>query len=300
MSPGAIRERLEALYAPCVLCEHRCGAMRPDGEQGACGLADEVVVYNRMLHMGEERELVPSYAMFTSGCSMLCSFCSEFEHLRPPFGRGGTEAGELAAKVASHLGQLAQQGIAAKNLNFVGGEPSIVLPWIASFVEALDELMEERPPILLNTNGYMTAEVLALATHLADIFVVDLKFGDDRCAEEIGDVPRYTEVLHRNLALLARSASGVGEGGLRAGVALWVRHLLMPDHLSCCTAPSLSWLAAHAPVARVNVMPAFFPFSGGSNTRWRDLSAEEREEGRLLLDASGLVEGWFDGRRSGS
>lgn len=295
----AIRDALDALHAPCVLCEHRCGAMRRDGERGACGLDDGTVVYNRMLHVGEERELVPSYAIFLSGCSLLCSFCSEQEHLRPPFAGTTVTAADLAARVALHIEQLRQRIPLIRNINFVGGEPSIALPFIADFAAALEEALEAPPPLLLNTNGYLTPEAWALATHLCDLFVVDYKFGNDRCAESIGDIARYTQTLRRNLTALEAANSGVHQTASPPvrPVELWVRHLVMPGHLECCTRPCLAWLAQHLPSARVNVMPAFFPFRGGTNTRWPQLDDEERERARQALVEARLPHPYWDGRR---
>lgn len=302
LTSAQVRQRLDALYAPCVLCEIRCGAMRPDGERGACGLAEHTHVYNRLLHMGEEAPLVPSYAIFVSGCNLMCSFCSEWEHLRPPFAPKPADPARLARKTARDLTRYAARVPVIRNINFVGGEPGIVLPFMARFAEAIDaETGGERPPLLLNTNGYLTPETLALATHLCPYMVLDYKFGNDGCAETIGGIHDYTEVLQRNLRLLHEANEGRGaviDGVPILPVTLWVRHLLMPDHLACCTAPCLDWLAQHAPSAHVNVMPAFVPFSGEGNDPWPELTDAERAEGRSLLDRSGLPLRYYDGRRA--
>jgi putative pyruvate formate lyase activating enzyme len=295
LSLEELEARLDALFAPCGLCEVRCGAMRSQGQEGPCGLADEVHVYNRLLHMGEEAPLVPSLAVFLSGCSMRCSFCSEAEHLRPPFRAKPVSPQRLAEQVA---GDLARAGREVRNINFVGGEPSIALPFLARFARALAARVPSPPPLLLNTNGYLTPEALVLATHLCPIWVVDLKFGQDRCGREVGAVAQYSEVLRRNLSWLHDPGTAPPHEGVYARpVQLWVRHLLMPGHLECCTKPCLDWLAAHTPQARVNLMPAFHPFDGPGNARWASLSAQERDEGLALLRASGLTRAWFDGRR---
>ena len=274
----ALIARLDALSSPCVACELRCGAARSDGQVGACGLAGQTHVYNRLLHLGEEAPLVPSYTIYLSGCSMACSFCSEAGHLVGPFPRPATDPERLARKVFPALGS-------ARNINFVGGEPTIQLPWIARFARAL-EAQGPTPPLLCNTNGYLTPEALTLSLELFSIWVVDLKFGNDRCAQGVSNTDDYVAVLHRNLLALAE-----------AGVELWVRHLVMPGHLSCCTAPVLSWLARHLPRARVNVMPAFVPFRHPNNDVWAELDGPDRERARDLLARSGVRRGFFDGRK---
>ncbi len=261
-----------------MACELRCGAERAAGQVGACGLGAETHVYNRLLHMGEEAQLVPSYTVYLSGCSMACSFCSEAQHLAPPFSRPATDPVALARKVTGSLGR-------ARNVNFVGGEPSIQLPWIARFAAELAELGPV-PPLLCNTNGYLTPEALELALEMFSIWVVDLKFGNDRCAQSVANTDDYTAVLRRNLHVLEE-----------AGVELWVRHLLMPGHLDCCTAQVLDWCADNLPSARVNVMPAFVPFRHNDNAEWGELSVDHRQRGRELLRRAGVSAPYFDGRR---
>jgi hypothetical protein len=38
-----------------------------------------------------------------------------------------------------------------------------------------------------------------------------------------------------------------------------IRHLVMPDHLECCTYTVLEWIAEYVPAAPVNVMAQFHP-----------------------------------------
>lgn len=269
--------------------------MRPDGERGACGLSDTTHVYNRLIHMGEEGPLVPSYAIFLSGCSMACSFCSEVTHLMPPFASPSTDPVSLARKVARDL---AKSPVKVRNINFVGGEPGISMPFLAKFVVALDAIVDERPPILLNSNGYLTPEALVLATHLCEIFVMDMKFGNDRCAQSIANTDEYTSVLQRNLAWLHSPKEAPEIDGVPfLPQKLWIRHLLMPGHLECCTRPALAWLAEHTPNARINLMPAFHDFGHKDNARWSALSREEKEAGRELLRGHNLRRPYFDGRR---
>jgi putative pyruvate formate lyase activating enzyme len=299
MTAVQVGDRLRDLYSPCVLCERRCGAHRTEGETGTCGLANEVFVYNRLIHLGEEGPLSPSYAIFLSGCSLACTFCSEWRHLQPPFERAPTTADELANAVISDL-ERAPARARPKNINFVGGEPTVALPFVAEFLAAADAIGAVLPAVLLNTNGFLTPSALALSTHLAELFVVDLKFGNDRCAQQVAGVGRYWGPLTRNLRALARQAfDDDARGNLHVPlmpVTLWVRHLLMPGHLECCTEPSLAWLADNAPDAHVNVMPAFVPSFGDPRTRWPELSPSERHRAEVLLRDSRIMNAFFDGR----
>lgn len=260
-----------------MLCEIRCGVDRAGGQRGVCGLAEHTPVYRRMIHFGEERPLVPSYVIWLSGCNFLCTFCSEHGHLRPDFPGQVLSPSALAELIDDDLSTSRHR---VKNLNFVGGEPAISLPYIADVVLALAERRADIPPLLLNTNGYLPAAVLEVALEMFEIFIVDLKFGDDGCARRLGGPKHYVETLHRVLDRLHAS-----------GREVWIRHLLMPDHLDCCTRPTLE-AVVRWPDFRVNLMPAFVAF----DRRWRSLRRDEVETARQLYEQTDLPHRYWDGR----
>lgn len=274
-----------ALAAPCHLCQLRCAVDRLAGERGRCGLADQTVVYSRMLHFGEERELVPSYIVSFSGCSMHCTFCSEDRHLRPPFAAPATDPVALAHALARELPAMRP---APKNLNFVGGEPSTSLPFILELVHHLERLWPAIPPLILNTNGLLTPEALELCRGVFDLFLVDLKFGPGDEGWRIGKVPDYFDTVTARLRELA---------AFKPAPDLWIRHLLMPGHVDCCTAPVIRWLEDHLPDARLNLMPGFVAFSGTRAARhWpTTLTPAEIDTARALLLNSRLRHRLWDG-----
>lgn len=55
-----------------------------------------------------------------------------------------------------------------------------------------------------------------------------------------------------------------------------IRHLVMPNHVECCTYPVLDWISRHAPAAPVNVMAQFRPdnFCDPASLKYRDKYAE--------------------------
>lgn len=287
LTPDAWRARIAAardLAAPCALCEIRCGVDRLADQRGRCGLARDTPIYSRMLHFGEEATLIPSYILNFSGCSMHCTFCSEDAHLRPPFRGEVWQPLQLAQTLARELPELRP---APRNLNCVGGEPSISLPFLLELAEHLADLYPQHPPWLLNTNGYLTPEALALTEDVFDIFVVDFKFGPGPCAYTIGKVERYFDTLTDRLLRIAR---------MPHQPRIIVRHLLMPGHLDCCTRPVLAWIAEHMPHVEVNLMPGFHPFSGTRATRfWSALGDEERDAALALLRKTPLDAPLWDG-----
>jgi putative pyruvate formate lyase activating enzyme len=261
-----------------MLCEVQCGVDRSAGVRGACGLAESTPVYRRLIHLGEELPLVPSYAVWLAGCNFACSFCSDDHALRPPLPGEHLSATELADRIAADLTASTRQ---VRNINFVGGEPGISLPFIADVATALAERVERLPPLLLNTNGFLTTAALECAIELFEIFVVDWKFGNDECARQIGTPADYSAILERNLRLLEDS-----------GRSVWVRHLLMPGHIDCCTHPVLARLETHSEEIHVNVMPAFVAF----DRRWSSLKAEEIASARAAYQKAAIGSRYWDGR----
>jgi len=70
---------------------------------------------------------------------------------------------------------------------------------------------------------------------------------------------------------------GDGNDGNLALIAQWgedfsIRHLVMPNHVECCTYPVLEWIAEYMPTVPVNVMAQFHPdnFCDSASTKYRE------------------------------
>jgi putative pyruvate formate lyase activating enzyme len=102
--------------------------------------------------------------------------------------------------------------------------------------------------MLWNSNFFMTEAAMRILRLLTDVWLPDFKFGPGRCAIGLSRTPRYWETVTRNLALLGQW-----------GEDLTIRHLVMPNHVACCTEPILDWLAETLPYAPVNIMDQYHP-----------------------------------------
>jgi putative pyruvate formate lyase activating enzyme len=105
----------------------------------------------------------------------------------------------------------------------------------------------------------MTLESMKILRVLTDVWLPDFKFGPGRCAMMLAKTPWYWETVTRNVALLAEW-----------GEDFSIRHLVMPNHVECCTYPVLEWIAECVPAAPVSVMAQFDPASA----KYRDKYAE--------------------------
>jgi len=81
----------------------------------------------------------------------------------------------------------------------------------------------------------------------------------------LAKTPWYWETVTRNIALIAQW-----------GEDFSIRHLVMPNHVECCTYPVLEWIAENVPSVPVNVMAQFRPdnFCDPSTPKYRDKHAE--------------------------
>lgn len=233
------RERLaraERHMRSCTLCEHRCGVDRTAGERGPCRAGCEARVFRHRVELGEELELIPSHLFYLSGCDLRCAFCiAEANAFNPLVGTELT-ADYFSAAVA--WGR--KQG--ARNIQWVGGEPTIHLPAILAAMSACRNL----PPVIWKSDFYGTPAAFELLDGVVDVFVADFKFGNDVCAQRLAKVDRYVATVTRNLAATAHSN-------------LIVRHLLLPGHFDCCYRQIVEHIARELPGTKVSIRDGYLP-----------------------------------------
>jgi len=225
-----------------------------------------------MMHMGEEEILRPTHAIFFSGCTATCSFCTAARFaFRPTYG-ARIPATALARRI------LQRQDEGARTVAFIGGDPVPHLPYIHRVHEALEGALHI--PLVFNSNYYVTGEALAIIDDLADIHLPDLKFGpataERDCGAEIGGMPGYWETVTDAIAhLLARKRQVI------------VRHLLMPGHIDCCTVPALAWLAGQQGV-QVSLLTQYLAPAHARGALAQTLAREDVERAMALAHELGL------------
>jgi len=263
----------------CNFCRWNCRVDRRQGaKHGTCQLESESRVGSYFHHRGEElpvRGIHGSGTIFFTSCNMRCVFCQNGDISHDKLNGTPTSPALLALM----MWQLRMEG--CHNINLVGGEPTIHLHNIVEAIrllrfqepnsEELANVMQAKAdsyvpsrlnwehayyagefnvPILWNSNFFMSPETMQLLRTLVDIWLPDFKFGSDKCAVFLAKTPWYWETVTRNLALV-----------YEWGDDMLIRHLIMPNHVECCTKPVLEWIARHTPEALVNVMDQYHPDS---------------------------------------
>ena len=256
MKKRLLKENLTKLFElmdPCRLCPRNCGAKRRQGEIGQCGIGDELSISSIGLHHGEEFPISGvrgSGTVFLAGCNLHCLFCQNADISQMRMGESLS-----AEQLAQAMVNLQKSG--AHNINWVS--PTHVVPMLA---EALLIAWEEglQIPLVYNTGGYDSLEVLALLDGIVDIYMPDMKYGDAETAKRlsgIDDYPHHNQAavreMYRQVGSLECDAQGIAKRGLL------VRHLVLPENLST-SEQVFSFLDEKLPgIVDVNVMAQYRP-----------------------------------------
>lgn len=253
----------------CTVCELRCGVDRLRGEPCPCRLGVNTYAYKRYVSLNEDPSLSPALRVFLGGCNFRCRFCDEGPDCFRPDHGNQIDPTSFAAGCERSLAR------GVKTISLIGGEPTLHPHTILATAAAA-----ARPlPLVLNSNMYMTPEILDLLEGVVTKYLADFKFGNDRCAKSIAGVPRYTEVLHQNLIHAARSTDVV------------VRHLLIPGHFDCCFRPVVDWLTHNLPAVPFQLYTGYVPCwkASGDRAIGRLNSRDEAAQATEYMRQAGLA-----------
>ena len=249
-----VEAALWSMLENCRCCPRRCGVNRLKGEAGFCSSTARLKVYSSGPHFGEERPLVGrggSGAVFFSNCNLLCCFCQNWQinHRGDGFYISHVRLAELMVGL--------QEG-GCHNINLV--TPSHVVPHIVKAVRlAIPQGL--RVPLVFNTGGYDSLEVIRMLDGIVDIYLPDFKYQDGTPAGKYSsgasDYPeiaaRVIKEMHRQTGVLRVDSTGVALRGLI------IRHLVMPENIAG-TDRFVQWVASELPRdTYVNIMAQYHP-----------------------------------------
>ncbi len=210
----------------CTMCPRACATNRLISADGFCKAGDRVEVYAAHLHFGEEPPISGtggSGTIFFSHCNMRCVYCQNYKLSQLSHGK------EMEIEDLARL-MLSLQRQKAHNINFV--TPTHFAAHVA------DAVLQARErgliiPIVYNSGGYESIETLKFLDGLVDIYLVDMRYGDNGAAATYSSCPDYVEVnqaavlqMYKQVGNLKLAPSGIAERGVI------IRHLLLPNNLS--------------------------------------------------------------------
>lgn len=230
-----MKNDFRSLMDPCGLCPRQCRAHRDSGRRGICGADSEVRIARAALHFWEEPPISGesgSGAIFFSGCPLRCSFCQNFR-----ISQGGEGIVVSVARLAQIMLELEDQG--ALNINLV--TPGHFAPKIIEAVRAARNAGLTLP-IVCNTSGYETVDVVRMLAEVVDVWLTDFKYASPALAQRLSRARDYPEVARAALQAMHASVEAAGgracddDGRMRRGII--VRHLVLPG----CVEDSLAVL----------------------------------------------------------
>ena len=222
-------DKAKALYDNCICCGHICGVNRNENKIGRCKIFEDtnhIKVASHTLHLGEEPMLVGdkgSGTVFFSSCNLSCVFCQNYQISNEGVG----EAVNIET-LGDYFLSLEREG--ALNINLVSAT-HVIYPVLKGLKIALEKGLNL--PIVYNTNGYDTKELLDCLDGIVDIYLPDLKYVFDDKAFKYSRAENYfnvainaIEIMKSQVGDLTVNDNGIAESGII------IRHLILPNNES--------------------------------------------------------------------
>lgn len=205
----------------CNFCPRQCNVDRKE-KLGYCKQTERLKLAKVMLHRYEEPIISGtrgSGAIFFSGCNLRCVFCQNY-----PISQGG-KGKECTVDELINIFKYFEK-IGAHNINLVS--PTQFAYQIATALK----IYKPKIPIVWNSNGYESSEMVEMLSGLVDIYLVDLKYSDNALALKYSRAKDYVENSHiAIMKMKEQQPVDIIENGLMKK-GMIIRHLILPTHTS--------------------------------------------------------------------
>ncbi len=289
--------QVDKILNSCSSCPRNCQVNRVENELGKCLSGYLPIVSSYTPHFGEEPVLSGTRGagnIFFGNCNLKCVYCQNYEISQNWKAEKNNEVSfERLAEIMIEL-----QERNCHNIGLVS--PTHFAPQILKGIYIAIQ-MGLRLPIIYNTNGYDSVETLKLFDGVIDIYLPDLKYGNNDYAKKYSKIDNYfdnaklaiTEMYNQVGDELIYNDEGVVVRGLI------IRHLILPNDLSE-TEKVLEFIAGLSPKIHISSMSQFYPV----NKAYKDIlinrtiRASEYEKALELLEKYNLENGWIQEYKS--
>jgi putative pyruvate formate lyase activating enzyme len=186
-------------------------------------------ISNYFIHKGEEKCISAgggSGIIYFTGCNLKCCFCNiyKFSQLNKGYEINVEQFVEL-------LLYFQNKGCNNINLcNMVNYSNEVILGLNLAKEKGLNI------PILYNSSGYESLELLEKLNGLIDIYLVDYKYSDNKLAYKYSEVCDYVETFHASIHEMYKQTGKIklnDNGILQSGII--IRHLILPGSVENST-----------------------------------------------------------------
>ena len=297
---GELRERSELAYEilkSCKSCPRNCDVDRTNGEYGICQSLELPIVSSYTAHFGEEPVLSGSRGagnIFFGNCNLRCVFCQNYEisqnwkverQHEVSFDRLTDIMIELQNRNCHNIGLVSPTHFSAHILKSI-------------YLAASRGL---NLPIIYNTNGYDSVEMLKLYDGVIDIYLPDLKYGSNEYGKTYSKVDNYSD--HAKNAI-KEMFNQVGDELIYDGDVvvrgLIIRHLVLPNGLAESEKVFQFIAEELSPNVHISLMSQYFPTNKSHKDILidRSIRASEYDKALTIMDKYGLHNGWFQAMES--
>lgn len=222
-------EKAELLYNSCICYGHICHVDRNKNNIGRCKIFEDtehIKTASHTLHFGEEPMLAGeggSGTVFFSRCNLNCVFCQNYQ-----ISSEGLGSIINTKTLGDYFLYLENQG--AENINLVSAS-HVIYPVLKGLKYALEKGLNL--PIVYNTNGYDTKELLDCLEGIVDIYLPDLKYVFDDKAFKYSKAENYFNTAVNALEIMKSQVGDLYINDRKiAERGIIIRHLVLPNNES--------------------------------------------------------------------
>ena len=262
-------DRLSPFESACTLCPRDCRVDRTKGAAGVCGTGPFASVSHALLHFGEEPVIsgkAGSGTVFFTGCNLKCLFCQNYQ-------LSWLHEGKPAPDEALAGLMLGLQARGAHNINLVS--PShVVLPILRALRLAVADGLDI--PLVWNSNGYDSLEVVRALEGIVDVYLPDVKYHSAAISKRYSAAADYfaraSEAV-REMSIQQPVLDTGPDGTARRGLV--IRHLILPGAVDD-TIAVLKWIRENlSPYIGLSLMSQYHPCFRAPGEIQRGVSPEE-------------------------
>jgi putative pyruvate formate lyase activating enzyme len=285
-------EKADELLKRCRSCPKECEVDRIKGEPGICLGGYLPIVSSFTAHYGEEPGLSGKNGagnIFFGNCNLKCIYCQNFEI---------SQNWKLEKKHEVCFENLSDIMLELQNRNC--HNIGLVSPthFALQILKSINLAVKNGLvlPIIYNSNGYDSVEILKLYEGVTDIYLPDLKYGNNEYGKTYSNADNYFDFARSAIKEMFRQVGEelIYENGVVVR-GLIIRHLVLPNDLSE-TENVLKFIYEElSPNIHISLMSQYYPANNAYKEILlnRTLRPVEYEKALALMDKYGLKNGWI-------
>ncbi|HSW54235.1 MAG TPA: radical SAM protein [Ignavibacteriaceae bacterium] len=258
---------------------------------GTCQSGDQPIVSSYTLHFGEEPVLSGTNGagnIFFGNCNLRCDYCQNFEISQNP---AEEKLNEVSVERLAEI-MLELQNKNCHNIGLVS-PTHFAVPILKSIRLAIVKGLNL--PVIYNSNGYDSVDVLKLYKDVVDIYLPDFKYGNNDYGRRYSKAPDYFDKAKPAIKEMYDQVGSelVYENGVVVR-GLIIRHLVLPNGLAE-SEEVFKFISGLDPNIYISVMAQYYPTNRAEKNILLNRTVRHSEFDRVteLLHKYGLENGWI-------